>query len=104
LLSALIVSVPLYMAPTVLPAMLFWFATLVEIVPAAWAELKKMAALPAVAPFPVKQFPVTLLFCAPRSAPALPRFVSAMPEEALLLNKFPETWTCWMPAWMPFAA
>jgi len=27
---------------------LFWFATLVEIVLAAWLELKKMAALPAV--------------------------------------------------------
>jgi hypothetical protein len=95
------VSVPLYIAPTVLPAILFWFATLVEIVPAAWPELKKMAALPAVAPFRVKQFPVILLFWAPRSATVLPKLVSAMPEEALSLNVFAETWTCWMPAWIP---
>jgi hypothetical protein len=66
--------------------------------------LKKMAALPAVAAFPVKQFPVIELNCAPRVLSAVfPKLVSAMPEEALLLNVFPETWTCWIPAWIPFA-
>jgi len=74
-------------------------------VPANWVELKKMAALVPADAFPVKQFPLMTLFCAPRvESMVLPKLVKAMPEEALLLNVFPETSTCWIPAWMPFAA
>jgi len=75
-------------------------------VPANWVELKKMAALlGCVAAFPVKQFPVMVLFCAPLVLSVVfPKLVKAMPEEALLLNVFPETRTCWIPAWKPLKA
>src|SRR5262245_42877233 len=86
----LIVSVrPLYVTALVLPKLLLT-ATLVEIVPAACDDEKKMSSLP----FPEKKFCVMTLFCAPRSAPLLTKLVRARPDSVLFENVLPLTSTC----------
>ena len=81
-----------YRAPMAFPTMLFWFASLVEIVPGNCVALKKMPAPACVKPFPVKQLSVIVLFCAPlagsgRVAEAGQRqAVTAVAVESVLLD------------------
>src|SRR5687767_3016801 len=70
---ALMVSVPRYWAPMKLPKMLFWWATLVEMVPGNWVALKRIPAPAREKPFPVKQFLVMLSPCAPDGKPVPPK-------------------------------
>src|SRR5262245_29366198 len=64
-------------------AKLLFVALFVPIVPTACVPLKRMSAFGVesvlFAPLPMKKFSVTTQFCAPRSAPVLPKLVSAMP-------------------------
>src|SRR2546422_3926448 len=71
-----------------LPKMLFWWATLVEMVPAGWVALKKMPAPACEKPFIVKQFWVTVLLRAPASAVMLPKLVSVSPLRLFLSKVF----------------
>src|SRR5438874_454692 len=69
--------------------MLFWLATLVEMVPGNCVALKRIPAPAIVRPFSVKQFWVTVLFCAPRAGSVvLPKLVSDSPSRPLLSKVF----------------
>ena len=72
------------------PVMLFWFATLLEMVPGNCAALKKMPAPAIVKPLRVKQLFVIVLFWAPLAGSVvLPKLVSARPLRPLLSKVLP---------------